>query len=121
MEKSQRGNEMSQALNEKEKKEIINSIMENLPVLRAKARITQEQLAEKLGVTRQTIINIESKKTRITWPMVLAILLIFIHNPLTFILLGPLGILNRKLLELVGLNNFINILNYGMNDKNEEN
>jgi putative transcriptional regulator len=34
----------------------------NLKVLRAMHNLTQEQLAEKIGVTRQTVIAIESGK-----------------------------------------------------------
>jgi len=37
-------------------------LMNNLRVLRAKDDISQEELAEKVGVTRVTINNIENKK-----------------------------------------------------------
>lgn len=37
-------------------------IKNNLKVCRAEKDLTQEQLAEKLGITRQTVIAIESGK-----------------------------------------------------------
>ena len=37
-------------------------IKNNMKVLRAKKDITQEQLAQKVGVTRQTILAIEKNK-----------------------------------------------------------
>ncbi len=94
-------------LSEKQKEVISNALIENLPVLRAKLNLTQADLAKQLGVTRQTIINVESKKTKISWTMVLALLLIFLANPLTFGLLTGLGILNKQLMSLLGIDNLI--------------
>lgn len=37
-------------------------VKNNLKVFRAKHSLTQEQLAEKIGVSRQTVIAIESNK-----------------------------------------------------------
>ncbi len=37
-------------------------IVNNIKVLRAKLQITQEELAQKVGVTRQTILAIENNK-----------------------------------------------------------
>ncbi|MET1249073.1 helix-turn-helix transcriptional regulator [Sporolactobacillus sp. STCC-11] len=37
-------------------------LMNRIAVLRAKSKMTQKELAEKAGVSRQTIISIENKK-----------------------------------------------------------
>lgn len=87
----------------KEREKLKDKLVENLPVLRAKLDISQGELAELLGVTRQTITGIETKKVKPTWPMVLSILLIFESNPITSILLGPLGILTVSALKALGL------------------
>lgn len=97
-------------LTEREKEEISSALVDNLPVLRAKLNLTQDDLSKQLGVTRQTIINIEARKTKTTWPMVLALLLIFITNPLTVGLLSGLGILNKQLMSLLGINNLVDII-----------
>ena len=97
-------------LNENQKETISNTLIDNLPVLRAKLNITQDDLAKQLGVTRQTIINVESKKTKISWTMVLALLLIFISNPLTIGLLSGLGILNKQLMSILGIDDLIDII-----------
>ncbi|MFC1649897.1 helix-turn-helix transcriptional regulator [Patescibacteria group bacterium] len=44
-----------------------------LKVLRAENDMTQEQLAEKLGVTRQTIISIESGRYTPSLPLAMKI------------------------------------------------
>lgn len=97
-------------LSDKQKEVISNTLIENLPVLRAKLNLTQDDLAKQLGVTRQTIINVESKKTKISWTMVLALLLIFLANPLTVGLLAGLGILNKQLMSLLGIDNLIDTI-----------
>lgn len=101
---------MPKELGDIQKEIVSDALIENLPVLRAKLDLTQDDLAKKLGVTRQTIINVESKKTKITWTMVLALLFIFISNPLTSGLLSGLGILNKQLTSVLGIDNIINII-----------
>lgn len=109
---------MSTQLSENQKEVITNSLIENLPVLRAKLNLTQDDLAKQLGVTRQTIINVEAKKTKITWTMVLALLFIFIANPLTIGLLAGLGILNKQIMSVLGIDNLIEIISNKFNKNN---
>jgi DNA-binding XRE family transcriptional regulator len=49
------------------KKELIEILVRNLPVLRAKLRITQGSLAEMIGVSRQTYVAIETGKRFPAW------------------------------------------------------
>lgn len=44
------------------KGEAIEILREELPILRAKAKISQEELAQKIGVSRQTYSSIETGK-----------------------------------------------------------
>lgn len=55
----------------------IKRMAENLTVLRAKTGLTQAELAELVGVSRQTIISFEKQQRDLTWSMFLALLLIF--------------------------------------------
>ncbi len=54
-----------------------------LPVLRAKIGISQEVIAEKIGISRQTYSSIETGKREMTWTTVLALVAFFQHNPKT--------------------------------------
>lgn len=58
----------------------INRMVENLTVLRAKLGVTQAELAEIAGISRQTILSIEKKQRGMTWNMFLALLFIFTSN-----------------------------------------
>jgi len=64
----------------RKREEYINRMVENLPLLRTATSLTQEQLAEKVGVSRQTIIAIEKKKRCLSWTLYLALIAIFIAN-----------------------------------------
>ena len=51
-----------------------------MPVFRAKLNISQADLADRIGVTRQSISAFESKQTKMTWSVFLALLMVFIAN-----------------------------------------
>lgn len=52
-------------------------LAENLPVLRAKLGVTQMELADLVGLSRQTIIALENKSRVMTKTTFLALLFIF--------------------------------------------
>lgn len=93
---------MEKTFDENKKAELITALVDNLPVLRAKLGLSQEELAIKIGVTRQTIINIEKKKIKLGWTTALALLMLFTFNPLSAVLLTPLGILTNNVYNLIG-------------------
>lgn len=55
----------------------IEMLVENLPSLRARIGITQEELANTIGVSRQTYYSLETGKRNMSWTIFLAILFIF--------------------------------------------
>ena len=55
----------------------ISSLAKELPVLRKMNNLTQKDLAEILGVSRQTITNIESGSSKMKWSLFLAIMFVF--------------------------------------------
>ena len=59
----------------------INAMIDNLPVLRAKLDLSQEELGEKIGVTRQQIVNYENRRRPLTWTAFLALAFVFCENP----------------------------------------
>lgn len=73
----------------------INNMVQNLPVLRASKDITQAGLAEKIGVSRQTVVAIERGSRPLTWSLYLAIALIFTLDSKTENLMKTLDVFSR--------------------------
>lgn len=64
----------------KEKNRLIESLTKNLPVLRAQAEISQEQLALAVSISRQTYSAIETEKRAMSWLVYMAFILYFNSN-----------------------------------------
>lgn len=68
----------------KERKEVLISELTNfLPVLRAALGISQGELAEKVGISRQTYCALEIKKRQMSWNTFLSLFLFFTSNSAT--------------------------------------
>ena len=91
-------------MDEKQKNILIENMSDNLPTLRKKMRISQEGLAEKIGVSRSTIATIERKKKTMTWNMFLSLVLIFTKNSETDKLLNVMGIYTDELNDFIKSN-----------------
>ena len=74
------------------KEKLIRNMTDNLPMLRRCLDLTQEELADKIGVSRSTIISIENKKREMTWNTFLSLILLFTKNEGTNKLLNVLEI-----------------------------
>lgn len=59
---------------------IIELLRKELPVLRAKARVSQGEIAEKIGISRQTYSSIETGKREMSWTTFLALITYFQNN-----------------------------------------
>ena len=81
--------------------ELIKNMTENLPVLRAKLGITQEDLGEKIGISRSTIVSIENKKREMTWNTFLSLILVFTKNEDTNKLLNVMEIYTDELHDFI--------------------
>lgn len=80
---------------------LMASMSDNLVVLRKKLDLTQAKLADKIGIGRQTLIDLEKKKRPMTWNTFVALLLVFRANRSTSDLLDYFGIYT------VELNNYL--------------
>lgn len=78
---------------------------ENLPTLRAKLNMNQTQVADKIGVSRQTISMIERKVQRMSWSVFLSLLFLFSQTPETRDLLPVLGIYTPELEKFFSFTN----------------
>lgn len=81
--------------------ELIKLMSDNLSVLRAKLNLSQEDLADVLGVTRQTISAIENEQRNMSWSIFLSLILIFLKNKETKRLMILLGIYTKELSEFL--------------------
>lgn len=79
-------------MNQIEKTKLIDNMTDNLPMLRTRLGLTQEELAEKIGVSRSTVLSIENKKRDMTWNTFLSLMYLFTNNQVTDKLLTVLEI-----------------------------
>jgi DNA-binding XRE family transcriptional regulator len=55
----------------------LQEMVDQLPVLRTSIRLTQNELAKKIGITRQSMMAIETRKRALQWSTYLALILVF--------------------------------------------
>lgn len=83
--------------NDINKDKFMTSMADNLVVLRKKLDLTQAKLADRVGIGRQTLIDIEKKKRPMTWNIFVAFLSVFRANSGTSDLLDHFGIYTIEL------------------------
>ena len=83
------------------KDKLVEIMAYNLSVLRMKLNLSQENLAEIIGVTRQTISAIENEQRSMTWPVFMALVLVFLKNKETKRLMVVFGIYTKELDEYI--------------------
>ena len=77
----------------------INRMSDNLTLLRTSINLTQERLAELIGLSRFTLIAIENKQRKMTWNTFLSFMLIFKENEKSRMLMIALEIYTDELRE----------------------
>ena len=85
---------MSEHLSNERKQQLCRIMASNLPTLRAKANLSQDDLAERLGFTRQTISALEGKKRNMQWSTFSAMTLFFSKDAEIYQLMLVMGILD---------------------------
>lgn len=71
---------MENIVSRREKDELIQLLTPMLPVLRTTIGISQGEIAEYVGVSRQTYCALESGKRKMSWNTFLSLFLFFISN-----------------------------------------
>lgn len=66
-----------------EKGQLIARLTKELPALRGAANATQDEIANAIGVSRQTYNAIEIQKRGMTWNTYMSLILFFDYNPNT--------------------------------------
>lgn len=90
-------------MTEEAKSILIERMYNNLRILRTKLNLSQEDLAQKLGISRYSVIQIENGQRKMTWNTFLALVLIFIKNPETDELLSFYDIYTEELNNMLKL------------------
>ena len=91
-------------MNEETRKKLITNMADNLQMLRVRLGLTQSELAGMLGISRHTVMNIESKKRDMTWNNFLALVLLFAKNEETNKLLSVLEIYTDEFNDFIKQN-----------------
>lgn len=65
------------------KNRLVKALRNDLPVLRARVGLSQEVIADKIGVSRQTYSSIETGKREMAWTTFLALVAFFQNNEQT--------------------------------------
>lgn len=82
-----------------DKDRLINSLTKALPTLRGAANATQDEVANAIGVSRQTYNSIESLKRVMSWNTYMSLILFFDYNPSTHYTLRQLDVFPYQLDE----------------------
>lgn len=90
-------------MKEMDKSALVANMTANLPLLRTALGLTQEELADKIGVSRSTVIAIETGKREMTFNTFLSLVLLFTKNEATDKLLQVLEIYTDDLNAFIKL------------------
>ena len=86
-----------------EKLEFCKIMASNLSTLREKAKITQDELADKLGLSRQTISAIENGKRDMQWSTFSVLIMFFASNHEIRHIMVAMGIINESIIKMFNI------------------
>lgn len=81
---------------------LVDKLVDNLPSLRAKMKMSQSELADMMRIGRQTIISIENKSSKMRWDTFLALIVTLSQNEAASEFLRMLNLDMKAIDEIVG-------------------
>ena len=87
------------------KNDYIVKLTEHLTMLRAKAGVTQEDVADRIGIARQTYSAIECGRKSMSWNTFMSLILFFKENSQTKDVIKLLGIYTTELESYITISN----------------
>lgn len=84
--------------NETEREQLIGCLVDELPVLRTKLGVSQTEIANMIGVSRQTYSSIETRKRKMTWSIYLSLILVFDCNSKTHDYIRGRGLFPKEII-----------------------
>lgn len=88
-----------------DKDKLIDLLTEELPSLRAKIGVSQEELSDIIGISRPTYSAVETKKRKMSWNVFLSLLMFFTQNESTAPIIDTIGAFPNELKETLNINN----------------
>ena len=92
-------------IDKEEKNKLIKQLVNELPVLRARIGVSQDELCEIISVSKQTYSAIETGKRQMSWNTFLSLMLVFGCNEKTAPMIDEMKIISPKLSEVININN----------------
>ena len=89
-------------ITEEEKNQYISALENNLPALRAKAGVSQDELANIIGISRQTYCAVERKTKKMSWNTFMALIAFFDYFTPTHQTIRSLGAFPTTLINRLG-------------------
>lgn len=86
-------------LTEEEKNKFIDALTPELPMLRAKVGISQEEIANLVGISRQTYGAIERKSKSMSWGTYLALILFYVYHKETHKIVREISAFPHELIK----------------------
>lgn len=86
------------------KEELIGKFIYELPILRARIDMTQDEISEIAGLSRQTYSALETRKWKMTWTNFMALLFFFYFNPETRTDIENAGLFPKNLKDAMSIN-----------------
>lgn len=94
---------MEQNALEIDKEKLIDILTDELPALRAKLGLSQDELSSIIGISRQTYSGIETQKRRMSWNTFLSLILLFGYNEKTATYVNAVGAFPPSLKEILNI------------------
>ena len=91
-------------LTELDKDHLIDVLSEELPALRAKIGLSQDELSNIIGISRQTYNAIETRKRRMSWDTFLTLILLYGYNEKTATFVEAVGAFPPSLKSTLNIN-----------------
>lgn len=104
MEDNEMDSSQASIINQIDRDFLIDTLTDELPVLRARIGIKQEELSDILGISRQTYSAIETKKRKMTWNMFISLLMFFTQNKKTAPVIEMIGAFPDELKNMMNVN-----------------
>ena len=99
-------------LTDAEKDRFIATLTPNLPILRTQADVSQEELSNLIGISRQTYSAIERNIRKMSWNTYLSLILFYDHNQKTHTLMRHLSLFPTEL--FIRFNDGVDFSNFEM-------
>lgn len=97
------GESMEHGALELDKEMLIDTLTDELPALRAKLGLSQDELSSIVGISRQTYSAIETKKRRMSWNTFLSLILLYGYNEKTATYVNAVGAFPPSLKEMLNI------------------